>query len=83
MKDDVTYSSLLVDSPARMGLFVIGPILIASLQLANSYVHDLPWLASIPFAAVLVAYAVVYARYLLADHRLRELENDVRAAAAD
>lgn len=83
MKDDVTYRSLLVDSPAQTGLFVLGPILIACVQLLNSYVHDLPWLASVPFSVAMVAYAVLYTRHRLANRRRRELESDALAAAGD
>lgn len=55
--------------PVRTGLFTVGPIVIALVQLANGFVHDVSLLATGSFAAVMVAYSVLVTRYHLATYR--------------
>lgn len=83
MKDDVTLVSAVRRSPVQMGLFALGPVALACAQLLNSLVAGLSLWVSASFAALMVAYAVLYTRYHLAQLRLRDLEGGVPSPTAD
>lgn len=79
---DVTLLSLVRSSPARIGLSVVGPLVLACVQLTNGYLHDLPLAAAAAFAAVMVAYSILQARFLRSRARLQSLEGDAAAPMA-
>lgn len=79
--DAVTIRSSFRQSPARMGLFVLGPVLLAAAQLLNAALTGLPLWAAGGFAAVMVSYAVLFARLHVSQLRLEALERP--AAARD
>lgn len=74
--EEVTFASAFRESPVRMAVFTLGPVVLAVAQLLNSVFAELALWASICFAATMVSYAVLYSRYHLAELRLRTLESD-------
>lgn len=73
-KADVTLRASFRRSPVQMGFFAVGPLVLAVAQLLNSLVTGLPLYVSVPFALLMLAYAVLYTRYHLAHLRLRSLD---------
>lgn len=71
---EVTILVALRRSPVRMGVFAVGPLLLAAAQLLNSVFAGLPTTVSLLFAALMACYAVLYSRFHLARLRLRALE---------
>lgn len=72
--DAVTFRSSFRQSPARMAMFVFGPILLGIAQLLNVVLTGLPLWAGVAFALVMVAYAVMFARLHVSQLRLEALE---------
>lgn len=72
--DAVTLRSSFRQSPARMGMFVVGPLLLAVAQLVNAAITGLPLWAAGAFALVMVAYAAMFARLHVCQLRLAALE---------
>lgn len=73
-RDAPTVLDLLRAYPVRGGLFVAVPVVVAAVQLLNSYVNDLPFLVSVPFAAVMMAFSALLLTYQLAQFRVSRLE---------
>lgn len=72
---EVTLAVAFRRSPVRMSVFALGPVLLAVAQLLNSVVAGLPiWIAA-GFAALMLPYAILYARYHVAQLRLQSLES--------
>lgn len=74
VKEDVTLRDLFRAVPVRSTVLVVVPVLLAVVQLANSYVNELSPLVAGAFALVMVSYATVLTRYHLAQFRRRQLE---------
>lgn len=72
-KEDVTFSEMARDLPARTALFTFGPPAFGVLQLANGYLNggSLPLLGVL--GAVMLAFAVLATRYNLTRYRLSRL----------
>ena len=75
-RSEATLIRMTREFPARTGLFTVGPVLFALLQLINCYVHGVSLLVAGGLAAVLVAYSVVVTQYHLAHFRRAELTAD-------
>ena len=71
-----TVLDLLRTHPVRGGLFVAVPLVVAAVQLLNSYVNDLPFLVSVPFAVVMLAFSALLVTYQLAEYRVSRLERE-------
>lgn len=69
MDDAVTLSQMARKFPVRTGLFTVGPVVFALLQLANSYVHDVSLLFAGVLAVVMLGFSVLVTRYHLAVFR--------------
>lgn len=82
-RDRPTVFEMLRANPIRGGLFAVLPVVVAAVQLLNSYVNDLPFLVSIPFAVVMVAFAGLLLSYHLAKFRVTRLETEAVASASD
>lgn len=76
-RDVPTVLDLFRTYPVRGGLFVAIPVVVAVVQLLNSYVNDLSFLVSVPFAAVMVAFSGLLLSYQLAQFRLARLEREL------
>lgn len=76
LTEEVTFASAFRESPARMAVFTLGPIVLAVAQLLNSVFAELALWASVSFAVTMVTYSVLYSRYHVAELRLRTLESD-------
>ncbi|WP_255168186.1 hypothetical protein [Natrononativus amylolyticus] len=63
-------------APAKSLLLSVGPVALAAGQLLNGYVNGLSPGITVPFAIVLIWFAVVATRHHAAEHRLRRLESD-------
>ena len=61
-------------APVKTGLVVCGPIVLAIVQLANSFFNGLSPSMAIGFAVVMVVFATTAASHHAAVYRLRELE---------
>ena len=72
--DEITLADMFRTAPVRNALVTAVPLLLAVGQLANSLVNDLPLVASIPFAAVLVGVTWHLTQYRLLRFRRRQLE---------
>lgn len=73
VKEDLTLLDVVHSSPRTVVLASV-PVLVALAQLANSYFNDLSVLVSVPFAVVMIAYAVLLAQYQYAQFRRRHVE---------
>lgn len=73
VQDRETLVQLARESPAQTGLLTVGPIVIALLQLANSYIHDSSLILAGVFAMVMLVYSVLATQYHLAVHRRTSL----------
>lgn len=73
-KEEVTLTGMVRETPVRSCLYTLVPVALAVAQLLNSYFHGLPWLASVPFAVVLIGYACLSTQYNLTQLRRRKLE---------
>ena len=69
--------------PARTGLFTVGPVCFAVLQLLNSYLHGVSLTYTAVLAVVMVAYSVLVTRYHLAAFRRAELSAAAFTAGFD
>lgn len=74
---------LLRHDPVGGGLLVVLPAVVAAAQLLNSHVNDLPFLVSVPFAVVMVAFSGVVVSHRLARLRMRHLEKGATGPASD
>lgn len=75
-RDPPTVLEMLRDDPIRGGLFVATPLVVAAIQLLNSVLNGLSYLVSVPFAALMVAFAALLLSYQLAQFRVAELESE-------
>lgn len=66
-------------APVKSALLTLGPIGLAAVQLANSYVNDLSPGLAIGFALGMVAFAVVATGHHAAEYRLRQLERHLHS----
>jgi len=60
--------------PAKGWLFTVVPTLLAIFQLGNSFVYDLSFTVSIPFAAVMIGVAILCTQYHVAELNRARLE---------
>jgi len=81
--DGTTVVAMVRAMPVRAALFAGCPLVVAAVQLLNSYLNGLSWLVSVPFAAVMVAFAVVLVQHQFARYRRRQLQRGRSAAPAD
>lgn len=78
-REDVTLWNAVRRSPARTGVFVGVPILLAVGQLLNALLTGFPVWAAVAFAAVMVGYAAMYVRLHHSRVRLHVLEHGATA----
>lgn len=71
-----SFVALVLATPVQSSLLSFGPLALAVGQLVNSYVNGVSPLITLPFAAVMVAFAVVATGHHAAAYRLRRLECD-------
>lgn len=74
VKDDLTVRELFRSRPLESALLLLCPLAIATVQLLNSYLNELSYAVSIPFAVVMLAFAALLAQYLLAQFRRQRLD---------
>ncbi|ELY47244.1 hypothetical protein [Natronorubrum sulfidifaciens] len=65
-------------TPAKSALLILGPLALAVGQLTNSYVNGVSPLVSSSFAVVMIGFAVIATRHHATEHRLRQLEAELR-----
>lgn len=73
-QDDYAFSDAFRSTPVEFATVSCLPVLLALAQLANSYVNDLSFLVSVPFAVVMVLFAVLLTQHQLAQFRRRRFE---------
>jgi hypothetical protein len=61
-------------APVQSVLFTVVPLALAFVQLANSVVNELPFFASVPFAVIIVGFAVLLNQYNFVRVRRNRLE---------
>ena len=75
--DSLTFRDMYRANPVEGALFTIVPALLAVVQLTNSFVTDLSFYVSVPFALVVVGFAWVLNQHSFAQFRRRRLEGRV------
>lgn len=72
---DVTLLAAFRRSPVHMGVFAVGPLVLAFAQVLNSLLLGLSPYVSGVFAVLMTCYAILFSRYHLARLRLHSLES--------
>jgi len=73
-QNDVMLSEMFQSAPASCLLFTVVPLAVAAMQLANSYVNGLSMIVSVPFAVVMVLFAVLLIQHQFAQFRRQQFE---------
>lgn len=76
-ENDTGFSDLFRSTPVRSMLITLVPVLLALVQLTNSYVNGLAFSVSVPFAVVMVLFAVLLTQHHFAQFRRRRFERDL------
>ena len=82
-QDAVRLSDMVRSIPGHCLLCGGLPVALAAAQLANSYVNGLSLFVSVPFAVVLVLFAVVLTQHQFAQFRRQQFERTLQSPAAD
>ncbi len=72
--DGLTHVDMFRAEPVESAMFTVVPLVLAFAQLANSAVNDLSVLVSVPFALVMVGYALFLNQFSFARFRRQRLE---------
>lgn len=67
--EDGTVTEMVREMPVQWCLCTVVPVVLAIVQLSNSYFYGLPWLVSGLFALVFGSFAVLSTQYHLAQFR--------------
>ncbi|WP_129113180.1 hypothetical protein [Halegenticoccus tardaugens] len=76
-KDDVAFSDIFRSTPVQSAMISFVPALLALAQLANSYFNDLSFFVSVPFAAVMILFAILLTQHHFAQFRRRHFEREL------
>ncbi|WP_254862240.1 hypothetical protein [Halovivax gelatinilyticus] len=75
--DGLTHADMIRAEPVESAMYTIVPLGLALAQLGNSVINDLSFLLSVPFALVLVGYAVFLNQFNFARYRRERLERAI------
>lgn len=81
--DSPTLVEMLRENPIQSCLFITGTLVVAAVQLLNSFANDLSLIVSVPFAIVVLGFAALLLQYQLAQFQLTRLETNTVSQSAD
>ncbi|MFD1642062.1 hypothetical protein [Halohasta litorea] len=82
-QDDVTLAAMIRSVPIHCLLLTLVPAVLAAVQLANSYINDVSLFVSVPFALVMVLFAVVLTQHQFARFRRQQVERTLQCPTAE